>query len=132
MAFFFLYESTLDVILCLQRFIRLFAYSGTTLILTLFLANLELSDTKMGLFMTLTLVGDVLLSLLLTFIADRLGRRNVLCLGALVVTLSGVIFGLSDKFWVLLAAATVGVISPRYGVTNGEQEMVRSRVADNG
>lgn len=86
----------------------------------------------MGPFMTLTLVGDVLLSLLITFTADRLGRRNVLCLGALAITLSGVIFGLSDKFWVLLAAATLGVISPRYGVTNREQEMVRSRVADNG
>lgn len=112
-----LYQSTLDVkILCLQRFIRLFAYSGTTLILALFLADLGLPDTKIGLFMTLTLLGDILLSLLLTFTADRLGRRNVLRLGALAITLSGIVFGLSDNFWVLLAAATVGVISPRYGV----------------
>ena len=110
-----LYHSSRDVkILCLQRFIRLFAYSGTTLILTLFLADLHISDTEIGLFMTLTLVGDIFLSLLLTFIADQLGRRKVLCLGALALTISGVIFGLSDNFWLLLAAATVGVISPRY------------------
>lgn len=94
-----LYQSTLDVkILCLHRFIRLFAYGGTTLILTLFLADLELSDTEIGLFLTLTLLGDIFLSLFLTFTADRLGRRNVLCLGALAITLSGVIFGLSDNF----------------------------------
>ena len=126
-----LYQSTLDVkILCLQRFIRLFAYGGTTLILTLFLADLELSDTEIGLFLTLTLFGDIFLSLFLTFTADRLGRRNVLCLGALAITFSGVVFGLSDNFWVLLAAATVGVISPRYGVTIQKREMERLMVTD--
>lgn len=42
-----LYQSKLDVnIPCLQRFIRLFAYSGTILILALFLADLGLLDTK--------------------------------------------------------------------------------------
>lgn len=121
-----LYQSTRDVkLLCFQRFIRLFAFSGTTLILTLFLADLGISDTKIGLFMTLTLLGDILLSVLLTFTADRLGRRNVLCLGALALTVSGVVFGLSDDFWVLLAAATIGVISPRYGPTKGAGKETR-------
>ena len=122
-----LYQSSRDVkILCVQRFIRLFAYSGTTLILTLFLGNLDISDTEIGLFMTLTLLGDILLSVVLTFVADQLGRRNVLCVGALAISFSGVVFGLSDNFWVLLAAATVGVISPRYDSTECIREVRRS------
>ena len=81
--------------------------------------------------MTLTLLGDILFSVLLTFTANRLGRRNVLCLGALAITMSGAVFGLSNNFWVLLAAATVGVISPRYDFTKGTSEMIMSGTAIN-
>ena len=99
-------------ILCVQRFVRLFAYSGTTLILALYLAELGNSETKIGLFMTLTLLGDILISLFLAFIADRTGRRNILILGAVALIASGLIFGLVGNFWVLLVGATIGVISP--------------------
>ena len=103
-------------ILIFQRFVRLFAYAGTTLVLALHLAELGNSDTKIGLFMTLTLLGDIILSLFFTFTADRLGRRNVLALGAAAIIVSGLIFGLVDNYWVLLVGATIGVISPTYVV----------------
>jgi MFS family permease len=61
--------------------------------------------------MTLTLLGDVLLSLLLTLIADRLGRRKILFFGSVLMSIAGVTFALSENFWILLAAAVVGVIS---------------------
>lgn len=80
--------------------------------LALYLAELGHSDTEIGLFMTLTLLGDIDLSLVFTFIADRIGRRNVLIVGAAAIIASGLIFGLFWNFWLLLAAATLGVISP--------------------
>ena len=61
--------------------------------------------------MTLTLLGDVLLSLLLTLIADRLGRRRILFFGSVMMTIAGTTFALSENFWILLLAAVVGVIS---------------------
>jgi predicted MFS family arabinose efflux permease len=42
-----------------------------------------------------------------------LGRKAILALGALLMAASGVVFGLSGNYWVLLAAAIFGVISPR-------------------
>ena len=109
-----LYRSSWDAkLFCLQRFVRLFAFSGSALVLALFLDELGASQKKIGLFMTLTLLGDVLLSILFTFIADRFGRRNVLGLGSIAMIASGVIFGLSNNFWLLLVGATIGVISPR-------------------
>ena len=99
-------------ILLSTRFIRMFAYGSSTLILALFFARLHHSDTKIGLFMTLTLIGDVAISLLLTVIADALGRRRILILGALLLTFSGVVFATVENYWVLLVAAIVGVISP--------------------
>ena len=110
-----IYKSPIDIkLLCLQRFVRLFAYGGSTLVLVSYLSALGHPEDKIGLFMTLTLVGDVAISLFLTLIADGLGRRAILALGAALMTASGVIFGLSDNYWVLLAAAIFGVISPRY------------------
>jgi predicted MFS family arabinose efflux permease len=110
-----IYKSPLDTkLLCMQRFVRLFAYGGSTLILVSYLSELGISYSKTGLFMTLTLIGDVLISFCLTLVADGLGRKTILALGAALMAGSGVIFGLSGNYWVLLAAAIFGVISPRY------------------
>ena len=108
-----LYDSSKDAkLLILQRFVRLFAYGSSTLILVLYLSALGISETKIGLFMTLTLVGDILISFVLTLTADRLGRRRILALGALMVIFSGLVFATVGSFWGLLAGAIIGVISP--------------------
>jgi len=109
-----LYSSTIDTkLLCIQRFVRLFAYGSSTLILVAYLKALGVSETKIGLFMTLTLIGDTAISFLLTLFADALGRKAILALGAALMTVAGVMFALFENYWVLLFAAIVGVISPR-------------------
>ena len=108
-----LYHCSRDVkLLIIQRFVRLFAYGGSTLILASYLSGLGISEAKIGLFMTLTLVGDVAISFVMTLFADALGRKAVLLLGAALMVVSGVAFGLSGNYWVLLAAAIIGIISP--------------------
>ncbi|KAE9377095.1 MFS general substrate transporter [Stipitochalara longipes BDJ] len=108
-----LYKSTIDTkLLCIQRFVRLFAYGASTLILVAYLSAIGISETKIGLFMTLTLVGDVCISFLLTIFADALGRKAILALGAGLMTVAGTMFALFSNYWILLIAAIVGVISP--------------------
>ena len=99
-------------LLLLIRFIRMCAYGSSTLVLALYFAALGHSDTRIGLFLSLTLVGDVGISLLLTLVADSLGRRRILVAGGCLMALSGVVFATSSNYWVLLLAAVVGVISP--------------------
>ncbi|KAI5777091.1 major facilitator superfamily domain-containing protein [Geopyxis carbonaria] len=99
-------------LLLLTRFLRMSAYGATSLILAVFLTTLGTSDLRIGLFMTLTLLGDVALSLLLTLCADSLGRRRILLLGSLAMACSGVVFGTPSNYYILLAAAVLGVISP--------------------
>ncbi|KAI9036563.1 putative MFS transporter [Aspergillus affinis] len=107
------WQSSCDVkLLCAQRFVRLFAYGGSTLVLASYLSALGISDARIGLFMTLTLVGDVGISFFLTLFADAMGRKSVLMLGSALMVGSGVIFALFEDFWILLAAAVFGVISP--------------------
>jgi predicted MFS family arabinose efflux permease len=109
-----LYHCKPDVkLLCLQRFVRLFAYGSSTLILVSYLEALGISKTRIGLFMTLTIAGDVCISFFLTLFADGIGRKAVLALGAVLMVGSGVVFALFENYYVLLAAAIFGVISPR-------------------
>ena len=106
-------EAPVDVrVLYMQRLVRFAAYGLTTLVLALFLRNLGITEERIGLFMTLTLVGDVAISLVLTIIADGVGRRRMLAFGAVSMACSGVVFALTSNYWVLLAAAVFGVISP--------------------
>ena len=106
------YATGLDAwLIIIARSCRMFAYGAAALVIALFFSSLEFSDAQIGLFMTLTLVGDVFLSLLLTFIADKVGRRRVLFLGACMMIISGIVFSYFENFWILLLAAVVGVIS---------------------
>jgi len=99
-------------ILFSTRILRLFAYGFSSVILALYLAQLGLSEASIGLLLTLTLLGDTLISLWLTTNADRLGRRRTLIVGAVLMILAGVIFVITRNFFLLVLAATIGVISP--------------------
>jgi MFS family permease len=102
-------------ILILARAVRMFAYGAAAFVLALYFEALHISDFGIGLFMTLTLLGDVVISLLLTMVADKLGRRRILLLGSLMMAFSGVVFASTGKYWLLLLAAIIGVISPSGG-----------------
>lgn len=99
-------------VLFATRFIRLFAYGALSVVLLLYLTQLGFSETKSGLLMTLTLLGDTAISLWITTTADRLGRKKMLIAGAMLMLLAGVVFILTDNYIALVIAATIGVISP--------------------
>lgn len=107
-----LYETGKDAwLIILARTCRMFAFGTNSLVLALFFANLKFTDYQIGLFMSLTLVGDVGLGLVLTMIADRAGRRLILFSGSILMILSGAVFALFENFWLLLFGAVIGVIS---------------------
>jgi MFS family permease len=94
------------------RVVRLFAYGFLSLVLVLYLVEVGLNDRRIGLLLTMTLLGDTALSLWLTTRADRVGRKRMLIAGAALMVLGGAVFAATGSFWLLLLAATLGVISP--------------------
>ena len=94
------------------RSVRMFGYGLLAVVLVLYLDAIGLSGGQIGLLLTLTLLGDVAISLWLTTHADRLGRRRVLVAGAILLLAAGLVFAATPVFVVLLVAATLGVISP--------------------
>jgi MFS family permease len=94
------------------RFVRLFAYGSLSVVLVFYLIGLGLSEPQTGLLLTLTLVGDTVVSLYLTTRADRIGRRRMLVLGAVLMAAAGLVFASTSTLWILVIAGTLGVISP--------------------
>jgi MFS family permease len=102
-------------LLFLSRMVRMFAYGFLAVILGLYMDAVGFNAHQIGLLVTLTLAGDTVISLVLTTSADRFGRRRTLLLGAFLMAGAGFLFASTNRFWLLLLAATVGVISPSGG-----------------
>ncbi|PYO26805.1 MAG: MFS transporter [Gemmatimonadetes bacterium] len=99
-------------LLFITRSLRLFAYGALAVILVVYLTSLGLSASQTGLLLTLILVGDTAVSLYLTTRADRLGRRRMLIIGAMLMVAAGLTFAWTRNFLLLIVAGTIGVISP--------------------
>ena len=99
-------------LLFLTRFVRLFAYGSLSVILVFYLVGLGLMESQVGLLLTLTLAGDIVISLYLSTRADRIGRRRMLIVGAALMAAAGVAFACTSNLVFLIIAGTIGVISP--------------------
>jgi len=94
------------------RSVRLFNYGLLSVVLVLYLASIGIGDTRIGVLLTCALLGDTVISLWIATAADRMGRKRMLLLGAVLVCAAGAALTASSSFAVLLLAATVGVVSP--------------------
>jgi MFS family permease len=74
------------------RFTRLFAYGSLSVVLVFYLIGVGLSEPQIGMLLTLTLVGDTIVSLVITTRADRIGRRRMLIVGAGLMVVAGLVF----------------------------------------
>ncbi|GAA5850351.1 hypothetical protein JCM5353_004356 [Sporobolomyces roseus] len=99
-------------LLLLSRFVRMIGFGVVAPVLILYLRALGVSEKLVGLFLSLTLLGDVSLSFWVTWTADYIGRRRMLALGSALMGGAGLIFYSSSSFVPLLLAAIIGIISP--------------------
>jgi MFS family permease len=94
------------------RIVRMFAYGSLSVVLLLYLEASGFTEAESGALLTLTLIGDTCISLWMTANADRIGRKRMLVLGAILMLAAGVVFAYTHNFFILLIAAAIGVISP--------------------
>jgi MFS family permease len=99
-------------LLFVTRAVRLLAYGSMSVVLVLYLDAVGVNEREIGVLLTMTLLGDTAISLWITTAADRAGRKRMLILGAVLMVVGGIVFATTNNFALLLAAATVGVLSP--------------------
>ena len=100
------------LLLFATRSVRMFAYGFLSVVLVLYLKAEGLSEEQIGFLLTMTLLGDMVISLWITTAADRIGRKRMLILGAVLMALVGGVFAVTGNFLVLVIVATIGVLSP--------------------
>jgi MFS family permease len=94
------------------RALRTFGFGYLSVILALYLAARGLSAPQIGAVLTATLVEDALATTFLAAVADRVGRRRILVVTPLFLTLAGVILAVAKAPWLLMVGAVVGTLSP--------------------
>jgi MFS family permease len=97
------------------RSLRMFSNGAVGLVMILYLARLGFDAGAIGLLIALSMLGNTLMSLVLTTRADIWGRRRILVASALLMSGASLVFALSDNFVFLVLAATIGVIAPTGG-----------------
>ena len=100
------------LLLFATRSVRMFVYGSLSVVLVLYLKELGLTEGQIGLLLTMTLLGDTVISLWITTAADRTGRRRMLILGALLMALVGGVLATTGNFVLLVVVATIGVLNP--------------------
>ncbi|KAG5417497.1 hypothetical protein I9W82_005132 [Candida metapsilosis] len=109
--------------------IRLIGFGSTSLILALYLKTLGIEESYIGFFMTLTFVGDLTTSFLLSLVTDQIGRKRVLILCSALMLVTGVIFTTFDNYFVLLIAAVLGILTPSGGEVGPFRTIEQSSIA---
>lgn len=98
------------------RGIRTFAYGFLSVLLGLYLDGLGFSPAQVGAVLTATLAGSAALTILFTSAADRVGRRRMLTISAVLMAGAGLLFALTNRYPLLILASLTGTI----GATSGE------------
>lgn len=93
------------------RIVRTFSYGFLSVIIAIYLKLIGFGDVAIGLVLTATLVNSVFFNLLSSAYADKIGRRNILVLYAVLMIASSIIFFVTDNYVALVIAALVGTIN---------------------
>ena len=94
------------------------SFGLTNQVLASYLKELGVSEVRIGMFMSMTTVGDSFISYLLTWNANKIGNRFIMLFGSCLMILASGIFSTgTSNFGYLLFAAIIGVISPSGGDT---------------
>src|SRR5919204_3410307 len=97
--------------LLVTRLLRTFGYGYLAVVLALYLEQLGLDPQRVGVVLTSAIAGSAAMTLGWSLVADRYGRRKTVATMALLMVAGGLLFALSDNFWLLLLGAFTGTIS---------------------
>src|SRR6266699_3492160 len=97
-------------LILLMRGLRSLAYGLLAVILGVVLAGEGFSPAAIGILITVSLVGDMVGTYVISLVTDSWGRRRTLALLSLLMAATGVVFGLVTSYPLLLVAAFFGTL----------------------
>jgi MFS family permease len=102
--------------LLVSKVLRSFGYGYLPVILAVFLEQIGLNPVQVGFTLAAAVAGSALMTIFWSLVADRYGRRRTVATMSLLMVAGGLLFAVSNSFWLLLLGAFTGTIS----ATNSE------------
>jgi len=98
-------------LLLTARIMRTFGYGFLSVIIAIYLRLLGFDNIQIGLLLGTALVNSVTFTLFASFYADRIGRKRLLIIYASLMSVSGLVFTITDNYLLLILAAFIGTIN---------------------
>jgi MFS family permease len=98
-------------LLLTARIVRTFSYGFLSIILAIYLKLMGFNEIFIGILLTATLVNSVIFNLFASFYADKIGRKKILIIYAILMAISGAIFLVTNNYVALIASALIGTIN---------------------
>jgi len=98
-------------LLLTARIVRTFSYGFLSIILAIYLKLMGFNEIFIGIVLTATLVNSVIFNLFASFYADKIGRKKILVIYAILMAISGAIFLVTNNYVALIASALIGTIN---------------------
>jgi MFS family permease len=98
-------------LLLTARIVRTFSYGFLSIILAIYLKLMGFNEIFIGIVLTATLVNSVIFNLFASFYADKIGRKKILIIYAILMAISGAIFLVTNNYVALIASALIGTIN---------------------
>ena len=93
------------------RIVRAFAYGFLSIVLAIYLKLVGFDEILIGIILSATLVNSVIFTMVASFYADKIGRRKILLVYAVLMSASGAIFFTTENYIALVVAALIGTIN---------------------
>ncbi len=97
-------------LILVMRGLRSLAYGLISIVLGIGLTNEGYTPLAIGLLITIALIGDMIGTYIIAFNADTWGRRRTFMIIACFMVITGVVFGLTTSYPILLLAAFLGTL----------------------
>ncbi|OWB57500.1 hypothetical protein B5S28_g3448 [[Candida] boidinii] len=117
----------------LSRILRSCAYSGITLILAIYLEEIGLKPSLIGVYMSFVYFGDLITTFYLTLLSEKLGRKNTIMLNYIIMSITSFIFYITENLYILFTFAFIGTISvgaPEVGVWRNLEMALMSQLSN--
>jgi MFS family permease len=121
-------------LLTTARIARTIGYGFLSIIISIYLKLIGFDAFLIGLILTSTLINSIIFTLVASFYADRIGRRKMLVIYAILMAISGLIFFVTFNYIALIVAGLIGTINVTGTETGAflsiEQAMLPQTVKD--
>lgn len=99
------------VMLFISKILRMFSFGAISVVFFDALIEKGIQEKQIGFLQSLIAIGDIVISLILTTRADKIGRKKTLALSAVLKIGAGISYALSDNYLILIISGALGVLT---------------------